>query len=99
MVRVTRNDFASIANDIRGGVGLDGCATLTNQEFARLFFKNNYSFGVKILSLYMVRLATLADCNSVLMSESFMVAPTGAISASQVLTLPTTMALRSVKIA
>lgn len=40
---------------IRGGVTEEGCAMLVNQEASRVVYKNNYSFGVKIFNIYMVR--------------------------------------------
>lgn len=30
------------------------CSELVNHEFARVFYKNDFSFGVSILNLYMV---------------------------------------------
>jgi hypothetical protein len=39
---------------IRGGVGLDGCAALTNHEFERIFYKTLFGFGVTIFNVYMV---------------------------------------------
>ncbi|CAK7244442.1 MAG: hypothetical protein STHCBS139747_005981 [Sporothrix thermara] len=36
-----------------GGVSQDQCAALVGPEALRVFYKNNYSFGVKLLSIYM----------------------------------------------
>ncbi|KAI3336761.1 glycoside hydrolase family 35 protein [Xylariaceae sp. AK1471] len=43
-------EFQGGAIDGWGGSGLDGCAVVTNYEFQRIFFKNNFSFGVKLLN-------------------------------------------------
>jgi hypothetical protein len=48
----------SRTNTHRAGTGLEGCASLTNHEYERLFFKNDFSFGVTILNIYMVRLSS-----------------------------------------
>jgi len=42
-----------------GGLGFDQCSVLLNNEFERVFYKNDYSFGVTIFNLYMVRIAYL----------------------------------------
>ncbi|KAI0129915.1 lactase [Xylariales sp. AK1849] len=47
-------EFQGGAIDNWGGSGLEGCAALTNYEYERLFFKNDFSFGVTILNIYMV---------------------------------------------
>jgi hypothetical protein len=39
----------------RGGVAEEMCADLVNAEAARVVYKNNYSFGVKLFNIYMVR--------------------------------------------
>ncbi|CAK7217880.1 hypothetical protein SCUCBS95973_003297 [Sporothrix curviconia] len=36
-----------------GGVSQDQCAALVGPEALRVFYKNNYSFGVKLLNIYM----------------------------------------------
>ncbi|KUI73723.1 putative beta-galactosidase E [Cytospora mali] len=36
-----------------GSVGQDMCAALVGPEALRVFYKNNYSFGVKIMNIYM----------------------------------------------
>ncbi|KAI1841888.1 hypothetical protein JX265_010802 [Neoarthrinium moseri] len=46
-------EFQGGAIDNWGGTGLEGCAALTNHEYERLFFKNNLSFGVRVLNIYM----------------------------------------------
>ena len=38
----------------RGGATFENCAILLNNEFERVFYKNDYSFGVTIFNLYMV---------------------------------------------
>jgi Glycosyl hydrolases family 35. len=38
-----------------GGSSLSACAELLNHEFERVFYKNDFSFGVAFLNLYMVR--------------------------------------------
>ena len=40
-----------------GGLGFDQCSVLLNNEFERVFYKNDYSFGVTIFNLYMVGIA------------------------------------------
>ncbi|KAH9838166.1 putative beta-galactosidase E [Teratosphaeria destructans] len=35
-------------------VNQDGCNALVNEESVRVLFKNNYSFGVKLLNIYMI---------------------------------------------
>lgn len=37
-----------------GGVGFDMCNDMLNEEFERVFYKNDYSFGVKIINYYML---------------------------------------------
>jgi hypothetical protein len=37
-----------------GGTTYDNCAALMNNEWERIFYKNNIGFGVGILNLYMV---------------------------------------------
>lgn len=48
-------EFQGGSFDPWGGPGFAQCETLLNQEFERVFFKNDYSFGVTILNFYMVR--------------------------------------------
>lgn len=47
-------EFQGGSFDPWGGTGLDNCAELLNHEFERVFNKNDLSFGVKILNLYMI---------------------------------------------
>ncbi|KAF9890344.1 hypothetical protein FE257_006010 [Aspergillus nanangensis] len=46
-------EFQSGAYDPWGGTGWDNCIALVNHEFERVFYKNDFSFGVGILNLYM----------------------------------------------
>ncbi|PKY08982.1 beta-galactosidase [Aspergillus campestris IBT 28561] len=46
-------EFQAGAFDPWGGPGFDNCAALVNHEFERVFYKNDFSFGVAILNLYM----------------------------------------------
>ncbi|KAJ3570006.1 hypothetical protein NPX13_g5879 [Xylaria arbuscula] len=46
-------EFQGGAIDSWGGPGLDGCAIVTNHEFERIFYKNTFSFGIKIFNIYM----------------------------------------------
>ncbi|KAK2768275.1 hypothetical protein FQN54_000128 [Arachnomyces sp. PD_36] len=46
-------EFQAGAFDPWGGYGFDMCYGLVNHEFARVFYKNDFSFGVGILNLYM----------------------------------------------
>ncbi|KAJ8115873.1 hypothetical protein ONZ43_g4566 [Nemania bipapillata] len=47
-------EFQGGAIDSWGGSGLEGCAVLANHEFERIFYKNNFGFGVKLFNIYMV---------------------------------------------
>ena len=47
-------EFQGGAFDPWGGPGFNNCAILVNNEFERVFYKNDFSFGVTILNLYMV---------------------------------------------
>lgn len=40
--------------DPPGGVGFEKCAALLNEEFERVFYKNNYAAGVTIFNIYML---------------------------------------------
>ncbi|KAI1122846.1 glycoside hydrolase family 35 protein [Nemania abortiva] len=44
-------EFQGGAIDSWGGPGLEGCAVLANHEFERMFYKNNFGFGVKIFNI------------------------------------------------
>lgn len=46
--------FQAGSFDPWGGLGFDACSRLANHEFERVFYKNDFSFGVAILNLYMV---------------------------------------------
>lgn len=35
----------------RGGSGLEGCAVLANHEFERIFYKNNFGFGIRLFNI------------------------------------------------
>lgn len=48
------NEFGGGSYDPYGGVGYDNCATLTNQEYERVYNKNALAGGVAILSVYMI---------------------------------------------
>jgi beta-galactosidase len=37
-----------------GGVGFNMCNEMLNEEFERVFYKNDFSFGVKIINYYML---------------------------------------------
>ncbi|KAI2686525.1 CAZyme family GH35 [Penicillium roqueforti] len=47
-------EFQGGAFDPWGGVGFTKCAALLNHEFERVFYKNNLSFRVAFLNLYMI---------------------------------------------
>ncbi|KAL1961973.1 hypothetical protein VTN77DRAFT_708 [Rasamsonia byssochlamydoides] len=46
-------EFQGGAFDPWGGSGYDQCTALLNQEFERVFYKNNLAAGVAIMNLYM----------------------------------------------
>ncbi|RYO73729.1 hypothetical protein DL766_005229 [Monosporascus sp. MC13-8B] len=46
-------EYQGGALDYWGGVGLEGCASRTNHEFERLFYKAVFSFGITVLNIYM----------------------------------------------
>lgn len=46
-------EFQGGSFDPWGGLGFAQCAELLNSEFERVFYKNDWSFGVKILNFYM----------------------------------------------
>ncbi|KAL2444773.1 putative beta-galactosidase A [Exophiala dermatitidis] len=46
-------EFQAGSFDPWGGPGFEKCGILVNSEFERVFYKNDLSFGVKILNLYM----------------------------------------------
>jgi hypothetical protein len=47
-----------------GGDGFDQCAILLNEEFERVFYKNNFAAGATIFSIYMVCNVSLSICFS-----------------------------------
>lgn len=46
-------EFQGGSFDPWGGYGFDNCAALTNEQFERIFYKNNWSFRVGIQNIYM----------------------------------------------
>ncbi len=46
-------EFQGGSYDPWGGAGFNSCAALLNHEFERVFYKNNFAAGVRILNLYM----------------------------------------------
>ncbi|KAI8683376.1 Beta-galactosidase [Fusarium keratoplasticum] len=46
-------EFQGGSYDVWGGNGYEKCAELLNQEFTRVFNKNNIAFGINILNMYM----------------------------------------------
>ena len=46
-------EFQGGSFDPWGGLGFDQCSFLLNNEFERVFYKNDYSFGVTIFNVYM----------------------------------------------
>ena len=48
------DEFQGGSFDPWGGVGLEKCAAFINEEFERVFNKNNYAVGVTIYNLYMM---------------------------------------------
>ena len=46
-------EFQGGSFDPWGGPGFAKCETLTNEEFERVFYKNDFSFGVTIFNVYM----------------------------------------------
>ena len=47
-------EFQGGSFDPWGGNGFAKCAILLNQEFERVFYKNDFSFGVTVFNIYMV---------------------------------------------
>lgn len=50
----TISEFQGGSFDPWGGEGFHKCAELLNDQFERVFYKNNYGAGVTIFNLYMV---------------------------------------------
>lgn len=48
-------EFQGGSFDPWGGLGFAQCSVLLNNEFERVFYKNDFSFGVTIINFYMVR--------------------------------------------
>ena len=46
-------EFQGGSFDPWGGPGLSKCAALLNEEFERVFYKNNFGFGVTVFNIYM----------------------------------------------
>ena len=49
----TIGEFQGGAFDPWGGVGFEKCEELVNEEFERVFFKNNFAAGVTVFNVYM----------------------------------------------
>ncbi|OTA54670.1 glycoside hydrolase family 35 protein [Hypoxylon sp. EC38] len=47
-------EFQGGAYDPWGGPGFNNCAALTNHEFGRVFYKNNFAAGATIHNIYMI---------------------------------------------
>ncbi|KAI4602150.1 hypothetical protein KJ359_009387 [Pestalotiopsis sp. 9143b] len=47
-------EFQGGAFDPWGGPGFENCASLLNEEFERVFYKNNLAAGVTIFNIYMI---------------------------------------------
>jgi hypothetical protein len=47
-------EFQGGSFDPWGGVGFDKCLSLVNSEFERVYYKNNYGFGLSIFNIYMI---------------------------------------------
>ncbi|CZR69346.1 probable beta-galactosidase [Phialocephala subalpina] len=48
------SEFEGSAGDGWGGFGFNVCAQKLNQEFERVYYKNNFANGIKIINIYMV---------------------------------------------
>ncbi|KAG4025228.1 hypothetical protein MFRU_063g00180 [Monilinia fructicola] len=48
------NEFQGGAFDPWGGLGFQACAQLLNEQFERVFYKNDFASGVTLLNLYML---------------------------------------------
>jgi beta-galactosidase len=46
-------EFQGGSFDPWGGAGFDNCAILTNEDFEKVFYKNNFASALKIVSYYM----------------------------------------------
>ncbi|KAK6071151.1 glycosyl hydrolase family 35 [Seiridium cupressi] len=47
-------EFQGGSFDPWGGVGFNKCLSLVNSEFERVYYKNNYGFGLSIYNIYMI---------------------------------------------
>jgi hypothetical protein len=47
-------EFAGGGGDGWGGFGFDVCEKKLNHEFERVFYKNNFANGIKIMNLYTI---------------------------------------------
>jgi hypothetical protein len=84
----------------RGGVVQGKCGELVNAEAARVVYKNNYSFGVKIFNIYMVGTPFIDSLSNIVDLMSYhrrTVAQIGGISATKAGIPPMTMGLPSQK--
>lgn len=61
IAELMNRQFQAGAFDPWGGPGFDQCAALLNNEFERVFYKNNLSFQIAIFNLYMVRVSMVAS--------------------------------------
>lgn len=50
----TISEFQGGSFDPWGGSGFEKCTTLLNEQFERVFYKNNYATGMTIFNIYMV---------------------------------------------
>ncbi|KAM0815963.1 putative Glycoside hydrolase superfamily [Seiridium cardinale] len=62
-------EFQGGAIDSWGGTGLEGCAAMTNYEYERIFFKNDFSFGLTIFNTYMASGYTSYDYGSAIKED------------------------------
>lgn len=92
----TISEFQGGSFDPWGGSSFAKCAILLNDQFERVFNKNDYSAGIAILNIYMVCTLT-AFTELHLTSTRFMVGPIGEISAIRGVTHLMTTALLSRK--
>ena len=94
----TLSEFQGGSFDPWGGSTYANCTILLNEEFERVFYKNDMSFGVTIFSIYMVSLENLEPYKIVgLTHHRHMEALTGVTWATLKDTPVTTMELPSQK--
>ncbi|KAL8694845.1 MAG: hypothetical protein Q9218_000604 [Villophora microphyllina] len=70
-------EFQGGSFDPWGGSSFTKCTTLLNEQFERVFYKNDYSFGVTIFNIYMVGQIYSVVLNGSLMNHRLMGVPTG----------------------